>query len=249
MRIEHDIHILEDAFAHVIGFGPQQLFRDSRPNLEGARDVLALHDLFDDERGGDVDGLPRVVTLAVAGGARDNRRAAGHARHLGRLRDVVDICPEGNDRFSRAPRGNPRGGDARNPFFDGEAVVAEQIDQVAGGLEFLESKLAIAEYLIDHLLGERGSRVHRAHRLRLQCGETRGLSVCRGSETTRPYSESQNRQESDQSGLLSSEHSKSSRRNARDIIVRGAFPRVQTPTPKPARASVFRDLREHGRGT
>ena len=67
MRIEHDIHILEDAFAHVIGFGPQQLFRDSRPNLEGARDVLALHDLFDDERGGDVDGLPRVVTLAVAG--------------------------------------------------------------------------------------------------------------------------------------------------------------------------------------
>ena len=40
------------------------------------------------------------------------------------------------------------------PFLHREAVLLEDVDQVAVGLELLEPELAVAEDLVDHLLGE-----------------------------------------------------------------------------------------------
>ena len=53
-----------------------------------------------------------------------------------------------------SPRRHERGRDARDPFLDREAVLLQDVDQVAVGFELLEPELAVAEDLIDHLLRE-----------------------------------------------------------------------------------------------
>ena len=57
------------------------------------------------------------------------------------------------------------GRDARDPFLHGEAVLLEDVDQVAVGLELLEPQLAVAEDLVDHLLRELAAALDVGERL------------------------------------------------------------------------------------
>ena len=76
------LDILEDTRSHEISFRAQKLFCNAGPNLKRSGQILALHDLLDDERRGDVDRLTGIVSLAVSRSAGDHRRAARDARHL-----------------------------------------------------------------------------------------------------------------------------------------------------------------------
>ena len=98
--------------------------------------------------------LSGVVPFAVAGRAFDHRLVIRDAGLLRRLRDAVDVGAERDDRLARSPRRHERGRNAGDAFLHGEAVLLQDVDQVAVGLELLEAQLAVAEDLVDHLLGE-----------------------------------------------------------------------------------------------
>src|SRR6185436_2344895 len=71
VREERDVDVAEHAGANEIGFGADELFGDARPDLQRARQVLALHDLLHREDRRDVERDAGVVPFAVAGGALD----------------------------------------------------------------------------------------------------------------------------------------------------------------------------------
>ena len=58
---------------------------------------------------------------------------------------------------ARAPARHPGRGDARDPFLDLEAVVAEHAGDVARGLDLLEAEFTEAEDGVHHHLGELGA--------------------------------------------------------------------------------------------
>ena len=122
-------------------------------------------------------GTPRVVSFAVAGRAGDDRILVADAGLLIRLRDVVDVGAERDDRLARAPRGDPGGRNAGEAARDLEAVLLENAGEVLRRLLFLDSELAEAEHLVDHLLREGRHAVDHVHRLLLQRGK---LGVVRG---------------------------------------------------------------------
>ena len=123
VREEDDVHVLEDARAHEVGLGPEQLLRHARPELERAGEVLALHDLLDRDRGGDVQRHAGVVPFAVTGRALDHRIVIRDARLLRGLGNAVDVGPERDHRLARSPGRHPRRRDARDPALDREAVL------------------------------------------------------------------------------------------------------------------------------
>src|SRR5215471_6686025 len=65
---EHDVYVFEDSRANKIGFAAEVLFRDSRPELDRAWEVLALHNLFHCQSGDDVQRHSGVMTFSVARG-------------------------------------------------------------------------------------------------------------------------------------------------------------------------------------
>ena len=186
VRVEDDVDIVEEARLDVVGLGPELLLGDARPDDEGAGQVLALHDLLDREGRGDVEGLARVVPLAVAGGAGDEGIAVRDAGLLRRLGDAVDVGAQRDDRGARAPGGPPRTGDARHPLLDREPVVLEDAGDIALRLELLEAQLAEAEEHVDHLLGEVAAAVDVEDDLGLEFGEPRGFLAPRGRGGRRP---------------------------------------------------------------
>ena len=106
-------------------------------------------------RRGDVDRLPGVVPLAVARRALDHR-IVSRRRRASATPAECRRCPS----RARAPA-CPIPSVAMNAvgmpaiaFLHGEAVLLEDVDQVAVGLDFLEAELAEAEDLVDHLLRE-----------------------------------------------------------------------------------------------
>ena len=101
-----------------------------------------------------LSGVPGVVAFAVAGRALDHRVVIGHTGRLVALRNAVDVGAERDHRLAAAPLGHPRGRDAGDAVLDGEAVVAQQLAQVALGLDLLEADLAEAEDHVVHLLAE-----------------------------------------------------------------------------------------------
>ena len=147
---EADVHILEQAGADVVGLGGDEFFGDAGPELDGAGEVLALHDLLDGERGDDVERHAGVVAFAVAGRAFDHGLMPADAGLLRGLRDVVDIGAERDDGLAGAPGGDPRGGDAGDAALDFEAFLFEDAGEVFGGFEFLEAQFAEAEDAVDH---------------------------------------------------------------------------------------------------
>ena len=168
VREERDVDVLEEALAHEVRLGPDQLLGRARPDADRARQLLALHDLLHRDRGGDVHRLPGVVALAVPGRAFDHRRVVGDAGLLRRLRDAVDVGAERDHRLARSPRRHERGRDAGDPLLHGEAVLLEHIDEVAVRLGLLEAELGEAEDGIDHLLGEDLHRLDVSDRVGLE---------------------------------------------------------------------------------
>src|SRR5262245_66344652 len=73
------------------------------------------------------------------------------SRFLRSLWNSVDITAQRDDRLAGSPGCGPRGRYSRDPFLDLEAILLEDIDQIAGSLELLKAKLTVAEDLIDHL--------------------------------------------------------------------------------------------------
>ena len=95
-----------------------------------------------------------VVPFAVTRRAFDHRRVVGDTGLLRRLRDAVDVGAEREHRLPGSPARHERGRNARDALLHGEAVLFEDVDQVAVGLGLLEAQLGEAEDLVDHLLGE-----------------------------------------------------------------------------------------------
>ena len=116
----------------------------------------------------------RVVPLAVAGRAFDDRLVIGDAGLLRRLRDASrcrsrarsPACPIPSARSTRSECRRRRRSTVK-PFCSRMPV------RYFDGLELLEAELAEAEHLIDHLLRELRARIDVAHRLGLERGELR----------------------------------------------------------------------------
>ena len=159
VREERDVDVAEHPRADEIRLGADELLRDTRPQLQRAGQVLALHDLLHGERRRDVQRHTRVVPFAVPGRALDDRIVIRHARLLRRLRDVVDVRADRDHRLARSPRREPGGRDTGVAALDFEAVLFEDLGEIFRRLELLEAELAEAEDLVDHLLR------HHAHRL------------------------------------------------------------------------------------
>ena len=158
VREEDDVHILETACTHQVCLGPEQLFTDARPELDRASDLGSLHQPFDRDRGRDVEGLTRIMTLAVSRRAIDQRLVTSDARFLRSLGDAIDVRAERDHRFTRSPSRHPCRGNARNAAFDREAFFLEDFGQILRSLELLKPQLSEAE---DHVVHHLASFFHR----------------------------------------------------------------------------------------
>src|SRR5579859_841850 len=152
---EDDLDILEISGANVKRFCGDQLFGDAGKKFDRAGKMIFLHLLFEDERGGDVDGHAGIVSFAVAGCAFNEGSVVRDAGFLRSARNAVFVGDEGDDGFSAAVRRDPGGGNAGNSLFDLEAVFFENAGDVFRGFDFLEAQFAETENLIDHLLRKR----------------------------------------------------------------------------------------------
>src|SRR6185436_3638196 len=163
-----------------VGLRADELLGGAGPDADRAGQLLALHDLLHRERRGDVHRLAGVVAFAVSGRAFDHRLVPRDRRLLRRLRDAVDVRAERDHGLARSPRRHERGGNAGDAFLHREAVLLEDVDQVAVGLEFLEAELAVAEDLVDHLLRELRAAFDVGDRFLLQRVELRvAAGFCR----------------------------------------------------------------------
>ncbi len=131
---------------------PEFFLGDSRPEPDGAFQMLALHDFLHRQRSGDVQRDAGIVAFAVAGRAFDHRLMPGDAGLLRGLRDVIDIGAERDHRLAFAPRSHPSGGDAGHAALDLEAFLFQDARQIFRGFELLEAQLAEAEDAVDHHL-------------------------------------------------------------------------------------------------
>ena len=147
---QHDVDVFEHSSANVVSLGADQLLGDAGPEADGALQMLALHHLLHGQRGHDVQRHAGVVPFAVSGRAFDHGLMPGHAGFLRRLRNIVDVGAERDDRLALAPGGDPGGGNAGDVAIDLEAFFFENAGEVFGCLEFLEAELAEAEDAVDH---------------------------------------------------------------------------------------------------
>jgi len=154
VRTEDDVDVFEISGADVEGFCGDKFFRDAGKDFDSAGEMIFLHLLFQDKRGGYVDGHAGVVTFAVARRAFDDGIVIRDAGFLRGAWDTVFIRDKGDDGFSAAVRRDPRCGNSRNSLFGLEAIFLEDASDVFRGFDFLEAEFAKAENLVDHLLGE-----------------------------------------------------------------------------------------------
>ena len=122
-----DVHVLEHAVAHVVCLGGDQFLGHSRPQADGAGEVLALHHLLDRQRGDDVQRHPGIVAFAVSRRAFDQRLVPADAGLLRRLRDVVDVAAQRDHGLARSPACHPRGGNAGHAALDFESLFFQEM--------------------------------------------------------------------------------------------------------------------------
>ena len=149
---------LKQPCAHQVCLGPELLFTDARPELDRARELGSLHQPFDRNRGRDVEGLTRIMALAVSRRAIDQRFVTSDARFLRSLGDAVDVGAERDHRLARSPGRHPGRRNARDAAFDREAFLLEDLGQILRGLELLKPQLREAE---DHVIHDLASLLHR----------------------------------------------------------------------------------------
>jgi len=180
VREERHVGVSEQSVARVVRLGAHQLLGHAGPDLNRARQLLALHEAFHGERRVHDHGESRVVPFAVAGAAVHHRQPARDARVLRRLRNAVDVGAERNDRLAAAPRGDPRGRDAHEPFLHGEAGAFEHGHQVFRRFDFLKPELGVTKELVDHLCGRHRARFDALDRIALQAFNAAGVLSGRG---------------------------------------------------------------------
>src|SRR5206468_11253536 len=73
------------------------------------------------------------------------------SRFLRSLWNPVDVTAQRDDRLAGSPGCDTRCRYSRDPFPDLEAILLEDIDQIAGSIELLKAKLTITAHLIHHL--------------------------------------------------------------------------------------------------
>ena len=170
MREQYHVYIFEESLADVVGLRAELLLGDSRPQLERAREMLALHHLLHRQRCHDVQRHARVVAFAMPRRAFDHWHVVRHCRLLRGLRDVINIRTQGDDRLPLPPRGNERGGDARHVPLDLEALLLQKTGEIFGGLKLLEAQLAEAEDAVHHHLRLLLHCIHLAYQIRFHTG-------------------------------------------------------------------------------
>ena len=151
----------------------EQLLGDTRPELDRSLNLLALHDLLQHDRRGDVQRHARVVTLAVTGSALEERVVICDPGLLRSGRNAVDVGSKRDDRLPRPPGRHPGRGNAGDPFLDAEALLPQDGRQVLGCLELLKAEFAEAEHRVDHLLRELVQVLHAGDRLGLESAKPR----------------------------------------------------------------------------
>ena len=184
MSEDDRIDILEDAVADHEGLAADQFLGDARPEHQRARDLLALHQLLQRERSDEIDRLAAVMAFAMARSALDHRRPPGDARLLRGLGNAVYVAAQCDHRTPGAvgPACDPSGRQARSAPLDREAVLLEQVGEVARGLDLLEAELAEAEDHVVDLLSELRARFDAGDGAALQAGDRRRRSRRRDRE-------------------------------------------------------------------
>src|SRR5262249_34124781 len=165
---QNDINVFEQSSTDVVGLCSHQFFGHAGIDLEGPAEPVLPHQFLEHDCSGDIYRIAGVVPLAVSGGTLDNGIVIGYAGPLGGSGDAVDVTDEPDDRLTGAPGRDPRGRNAGDASLYVEPVVFQNAGQVPRGLVFLKAQLAKAEYLIDHLLGERLKLVNLGNRLAFQ---------------------------------------------------------------------------------
>src|SRR5262245_12411696 len=125
MREQNGIDILEHARAYEIRLRADELFRNARPDLDRAGNPVSLHDALQRDSGGDVHGLPGVVTFTVTRRARDQWIVIRDARLLRCLGNSIDVRTERDYGLARAPGGEPRGWNPGKTALHREAVLLQ----------------------------------------------------------------------------------------------------------------------------
>jgi hypothetical protein len=168
------IHVFEIAIADVKGLGPHEFFGYARPEHQRTRNLVALHQFFHGQCRYDIQRLPRIVALAVAGCPFYDGVFIGYARLLAGFRDAVYVGADGDNGLAATPGGYPGGGHAGDVFLDGEALFFEQRGQVRVALHFLETQLREAKQHIVDLLRLCGAGLYGGYGLGLELIEGRG---------------------------------------------------------------------------
>src|SRR5262249_13978791 len=106
--------------------------------------------------------------FTVARRSFDDRVMIGHSRLLGCARDAVYIGHKSDDGLAGAVACDPGSGYSHNPALNFESVFLQNIRYIFRRLVLLKSKLAITEYLIDHLLCKSLHFIYFTYRLPLQ---------------------------------------------------------------------------------
>src|SRR5260370_26475403 len=89
MSAEDQVDILEQTGSDVERFCSAEFFSNAGDNLDGAGEMMFVHQFFQDQRGGDVNSHAGVVPFAVAGRSLDYRGMIGNAGLLRSARNAI----------------------------------------------------------------------------------------------------------------------------------------------------------------
>ena len=172
---EGDIGVLEEPRAHEEGLARHLLFRDARPEQQGAVDLVTLHKLLHHDGGDNVDRLAGIVSFAVAGTAAYHRIAVAHSGFVAGLWDAVHVGAKGDFRLpgSVAPSRRPCGRNAGHALLNFEAFLLQQRGDVALRFVFLEAQLLEGEEHIHNFLHLFRAGLHHLERFGFELVEPR----------------------------------------------------------------------------
>ena len=165
---QHGVDAVEHSVTHLERFSGQQFLGDAGPQHQRTGQPLALHQLLQRQRRGDVHRLAGVVALAVAGAALDHRLVVGEARHLRDVRQRVDIAAERDHRPTVAEPRHPTARHAGHAARHREAMPLERRGEQFRALDLMKAQFGEGEQrIIDHLR-QLGVLVHQIDQAGLQ---------------------------------------------------------------------------------
>ncbi len=162
------IHILEQAGAHIIGLGGQQLFRHARPQHDLALDAVLFHHILQRQRRHDLQWHAGIMAFAMPWRAFQHGldlRAAGILRQA---QQAIDVAAQRNLGPAAAPGGGPCGRNAGHAALHLEAILFQNAGQIFRRAHFLKAGFGIAEHLVHHDLRQLGTGFDAGSQILLQ---------------------------------------------------------------------------------